>query len=159
MRCTGRETGEDITNRALFYIVQFTWGLPVNFLSGLAYLFFKMLGYRQESFYFSRITYLPTKNATGVFALGIFIFASISRNEWENFGGSEISIHEYGHVCQAFILGPFYWILVAIPSLTWFWLFERYREKYGVSYERLYCESWASRLGKRIIGRLGAERA
>ena len=109
--------------------------------------------------FFSRITYLPTKNATGVFALGIFIFASISRSEWENFRDSEISVHEYGHVCQAFILGPFYWIFVAIPSLTWFWMFKRYREKYSVPYERLYCESWASRLGKRVIGMLGPERA
>lgn len=136
----------------MFYFIQFTWGLPVNIFSGIAFLIFRIMKYRQESFYFSRITYLPTKRAIGVFSLGIFIFASISETEWETYGGSENSIHEYGHVCQALILGPFYWIFVAIPSLIWFWLYEGYREKYNIPYESLYCESWASRLGKRVIG-------
>lgn len=159
MRCTGKETGEKITNRALFYIVQFTWGLPVNFFSGLAYLFFKMHGYRQERYYYSRITYLPAKKATSAFALGIFIFTFVDSSGRENFRGSKISVHEYGHVCQAYILGPFYWLLVALPSLTWFWLFESYRVKRGVQYDKLYCEGWASKLGEQIIGELNAKGA
>ena len=54
-------------------------------------------------------------------------------------------------------LPPFYLAAVSLPSLLWAGLpvFERYRREKGVPYSRLYCESWADRLGSRYRFRRG----
>ena len=52
--------------------------------------------------------------------------------------------HEYGHTRQSLYLGPFYLLIVGIPSLLWaaYWTPDR-----GVSYYSFYTEKWADKLG------------
>ena len=52
--------------------------------------------------------------------------------------------HEYGHARQSLYLGPFYLLIVGIPSLLWaaYWTPDR-----GVSYYSFYTEKWADKLG------------
>ena len=52
--------------------------------------------------------------------------------------------HEYGHTRQSLYLGPFYLLIVGIPSLLWAWYWKPSR---GVSYYSFYTEKWADRLG------------
>lgn len=130
----------------LFYFVQFTWGLPVNAISGLIYLFMRKK-YRTERFKNAFITYIPGN--WGGLSLGLFIFMAEGKAEgWTN----NTKIHEYGHTIQCLLLGPLYWVVVALPSAIWCNFFENYRKKNNVSYYKLYCESWANSWGVKWSG-------
>lgn len=130
-------------SRALFYVLQFTWGLPVN-LAGLV-LFLCCRGARHEMFHNSVVTYLPGNS--GGLSLGIFLF--ISR---QNAGVRRLCVHEYGHTVQCLFLGPLYWPVVVIPSAVWYHFFAGYRRKHRISYDALYCERWATAWGRRWSG-------
>ena len=57
----------------LFYLVQWTWGLPVNLVGGIALLVCtKIKKRRYQRFGYSYIVYLPWKS--GGLSLGLFIF-------------------------------------------------------------------------------------
>lgn len=140
-----KETDKSIAksgfSRFLFYFVQFTWGLSVNLIGGIVFLIL-LKKYRHERFKNAFVTYVPG-NWGGV-SLGLFIFMADKKGEgWTQ----NTKIHEYGHTIQCLFLGPFYWIIIALPSVVWCNLFRSYREKNKASYYKLYCESWANSLG------------
>lgn len=133
----------------LFYVIQWTWGLPVNIVGGIAYLICtKILKHKHSKFGFANIVYLPW-NAGGL-SMGLFIFVRDEsvKKEWLY----NTRIHEYGHTWQCLLLGPLYYIVVAIPSVIWCNCFQKYREKNNVLYYKLYCESWANSFGERFSG-------
>ena len=133
----------------LFYAVQWTWGLPVNIVGGIAYLICaKILKRRHSKFGYANIVYLPW-NAGGL-SMGLFIF--IKDREEVNPWTYNTRIHEYGHTWQCLLLGPLYYIVIAIPSVIWCNFFAKYREKNNVSYYKLYCEAWANCWGQRATG-------
>jgi len=130
----------------LFYVVQWTWGLPVNIVGGIAYLICtKILKRKHSKFGYANIVYLPW-NAGGL-SMGLFIFMKDNHKnkEWTY----NTRIHEYGHTWQCLLLGPLYYIVIAIPSVIWCNCFAKYREKNNVSYYKLYCESWANCWGQK----------
>lgn len=130
----------------LFYLVQWTWGLPVNLVGGIVFLICtKIKGRRWQRFGYARIVYLPWKS--GGLSLGLFIFM---RDQHPNKKWTyNTRIHEYGHTWQCLLLGPLYYIVVALPSAIWCNCFENYRKKNNVSYYKLYCESWANIWGQK----------
>ena len=129
--------------RFLFYLAQFTWGLPVNLIGGIVYLIFYPKC-RHERFKNAFITYIPGN--WGGLSLGLFIFIAEGKSEgWTR----NTRIHEYGHTIQCLLLGPLYWFVIGIPSFVWCNFFAGYRERHGVSYYKLYCESWANRWGEK----------
>ena len=133
----------------LFYVVQWTWGLPVNIVGGIAYLICtKILKHKHSKFGFANIVYLPW-NAGGL-SMGLFIFVrdEEEKKEWLY----NVRIHEYGHTWQCLLLGPLYYFVVAIPSVIWCNCFANYRKKNNVSYYKLYCESWANSFGEKFTG-------
>lgn len=133
-------------SRVLFYLIQFTWGLPVNLISGIIYLILKNK-FRTERFENAFITYIPGN--WGGLSLGLFIFIADGREEeWTK----NTRIHEYGHTIQCLLLGPLYWIVVALPSAVWCNFFAGYRKRNNVSYYKLYCESWANVWGQKWSG-------
>ena len=99
--------------RFLFYLVQFTWGLPVNLFGGIVYLiFFRKC--RHERFKNAFITYIPGN--WGGLSLGLFIFIAEGKSDgWTR----NTRIHEYGHTIQCLLLGPLYWFVIGIPSAVW----------------------------------------
>ena len=130
-----------------FNIVQWTWGLPVNVVGGIGYLVCtKILGYRHQKFGYANIVYMPWKQ--GGLSMGLFIFIreEKEKKEWLY----NCRIHEYGHTWQCLLLGPLYYLVVAIPSVIWCQCFAKYREKNNVSYYKLYCESWANSWGEKF---------
>ncbi len=130
----------------LFYIVQWTWGLPVNIVGGIAYLICtKILKRSHSKFGYANIVYLPW-NAGGL-SMGLFIFMrdNHEKKEWTY----NTRIHEYGHTWQCLLLGPLYYIVIALPSVIWCNFFAKYREKNNISYYKLYCEAWANNWGQK----------
>ena len=104
-------------SKALFWLVQWTWGLPVNLIGGLMYLVFYPKC-RHGRFNNAFISYVPWK--FGGLSLGQFIFmADHGREPWT----SNTRIHEYGHTIQCLLLGPLYWFVIGVPSAVWCHLF------------------------------------
>ena len=130
----------------LFYVVQWTWGLPVNLVGGILFLICTKIKKRKwQKFGYSYIVYLPWNQ--GGLSLGLFIFMK-DNHESEKWTYNT-RIHEYGHTWQCLLLGPFYYFIVAIPSVVWYSFFDSFRKKKKVSYYKLYCESWANTLGQK----------
>lgn len=137
---------KNILKDILFYTVQWTWGLPVNIVGGIAYLICtKILKRPHSKFGYANIVYLPW-NAGGL-SMGLFIFIKDRPevNPWTY----NTRIHEYGHTWQCLLLGPLYYIVIALPSVIWCNFFENYRKKNNVSYYKLYCEAWANNWGQK----------
>ena len=133
--------------RFLFYFVQWTWGLPVNIIGGIAFLICtKIRKRRWQHFGYAYMVYLPW-NAGGL-SMGLFIFMKDqhSSKKWTY----NTRIHEYGHTWQCLLLGPLYYIVVAIPSMIWCNLLGGYRKKHNISYYKLYCEGWANAFGQKF---------
>lgn len=129
--------------RVLFYLLQFTWGLPVNLAGLILFLCFRRR-FRHEKFCNGLVTLLPGNR--GGLSLGIFIFLSvrdISRSR-------DLCAHEYGHTIQCLVLGPLYWVVSALSSVIWRRCFAGYRKEYGVPYDALYCErtAWGKKWGR-----------
>lgn len=133
----------------LFYLIQWTWGLSVNAVGGLAYLFcIKVKKFEHAKFGYANIVYVPWRS--GGLSMGLFIFIKKNheRPEWTY----NTRIHEYGHTWQCLLLGPLYYIVIALPSVIWCNFFEEYRKRNKVSYYWLYCEGWANAWGMRSTG-------
>ena len=133
----------------LFYLVQWTWGLPVNLVGGLMFLYFtKIKGYRWQHFGYAKIVYMPW-NAGGL-SMGLFIF--IKHNHKDKKWTYNCRIHEYGHTWQCLLLGPLYYLVIALPSVIWCNCFAGYRKKNNVPYSAAYCEKWADLWGQKFSG-------
>ena len=133
----------------LFYAVQWTWGLPVNIVGGLMFLYFtKIKGYRWQHFGYSKIVYMPWNG--GGLSMGLFIF--IKDNHKDKKWTYNCRIHEYGHTWQCLLLGPLYYFVIALPSIIWCNCFAGYRKKNNVPYSAVYCEKWADLWGQKFSG-------
>lgn len=138
---------------ALFYTVQWTWGLPVNLVGGLMFLYFtKIKGYRWQHFGYSKIVYMPWNG--GGLSMGLFIF--IKDNHKDKKWTYNCRIHEYGHTWQCLLLGPLYYLVIALPSVIWCNCFKGYRQKKQVPYSAVYCEKWADLWGQKFSGMIQA---
>ena len=114
------------------------WQLPQN-LAGLIFGWF-LKGKR-------RLTGLPdlpetihvvtAQNMYGGISLGNFVYCRPPVYE-------KMIRHEYGHCLQSRILGPFYLIVIGIPSLLWALRWHPGRRR---NYYAFYTERWADRLG------------
>ena len=128
----------DMFGRVLFYLIQWTWGLPQN----LAGLFLYTIYRGQKHFAYRNTIVTNWKRLSGL-SLGMFIFV------WK--GAPERMVaHEYGHSIQSMILGPFYFFAIGIPSLLWCSVphFGRRWRMGKKSYFSFFAERWADHLGK-----------
>ena len=143
------DTNKAIANagwpRIVFYFLQFTWGSTVNLAGLLVFLCCRKRS-RSKMFRSAIVTYLPGNR--GGLSLGIFIFLSVRDTQEDN----RLCAHEYGHTIQCLLLGPLYWVVVAIPSVVWYHFFAGYRRKHGIPYDALFCERWATAWGRKWIG-------
>lgn len=147
MSCRHKKGCYDM-KKFLYYFLQWTWGLPVNIISGVIFLICKAMGKKQEKFYNAYITYLDWNQ--GGLSLGQFIF--MKNNHPNKDWTYNTRIHEYGHTFQAIILGPLYWLVIGLPSAIWCNCFEKWRRKNNVSYYVFYPEKWANYLGQKHTG-------
>ena len=127
----------------LYYFLQMTWGIIQNALGFLIWLYVIMTGPKETRWLFHGA--LVTRwNLKSSMSMGMFLFLGSD--------DMRIVVHEYGHSIQSCILGPFYLLIIGIPSLTWAstpFLIER-RRKGRYRYSSFYPEKWANHLGKRF---------
>ena len=122
----------------LYRLLQWTWGLPQTLAGFVLYLYYRKSPH--ADFHGALHTGWPGRNGL---SLGMFIFTPDGDDGW----GGEMIWHEYGHTLQSLFLGPFYLLVIGLPSAVWCRCFGAYRQWKGVPYSALYTERWADRLG------------
>ncbi|MDR2267270.1 MAG: hypothetical protein LBE09_06805 [Christensenellaceae bacterium] len=132
----------------LYYLIQFTWGIVQNVFGLILYL--KYAKNKHSLYHGAFVTYHTEK--WGGISLGCFIVMTGNAGDIET---SDIRIHEFGHTIQSLILGPFYLLVIGIPSFIWCNAkrYIRLRES-GISYYSFYPERWANYLGQKVTGEL-----
>jgi hypothetical protein len=133
----------------LYWLLQFTWGLPQSLCGLLLFLGLLVCGPRRKLCVFHGAAVIHWRFPYSM-ALGPFIFFGHGGTSVE----TAAAVHEWGHTVQSVILGPLYLAVVGLPSALWCLLppFRRLRRTSGVRYTDLYCEKWASRTGERLTG-------
>ncbi len=133
--------------KLLLFIIDCTWAGLQNLL-GLI-LFRKYRHCQKENFFGASIAY-HNEDWSGI-SLGRFIVINGQRGEeWV----STTKVHEYGHYIQSLLLGPFYLLIIGLPSMIWCNAkkYRTLREQKGVSYFSFYPERWANFLGEKVTG-------
>jgi len=140
----GRGMGLADWGKRLFYVfMQCTWGGVQTCLGLLLFLYYRG---RPHQVYHGAV-YTKWKLDGGL-SLGLFIFTPDKEEAW----CCQMAVHEYGHTWQSLMLGPFYLIVVGVPSFIW----SRSKRCIGmrrekkVPYSAFYTERWADRLGEKM---------
>lgn len=122
-------------NKLLFYVLSFTWGLPMT-LVGVVAAAVMLLLFRKPELCGYCIRF-RIGNGWGGVSLGLTI---ITDNQSE----SEITYHEHGHAIQNTLYGFFMPILVCIPSMIRYWYREYLVRVKGLRYSALppYDDVW-----------------
>lgn len=148
--------------KALFYLLQFTWCLPQTLVGLVVFLICKIQKANTLNYKRAVVSVFPNKQ--GSVSLGMFIVVHKTPMTDEtdkmkfdvydpllkcHVGQADVLLrHEYGHTIQSMILGPLFLLVIGLPSILWAGLFDRYRQKYKVSYFAFYTERWADRISK-----------
>lgn len=136
-----------------FYLLQATWCLPQNIVGAFARIFLRGRSFRYHG---SLVTIYRcserTANRIGAFSLSCFIFIP---EAWDEEYRRRVVVHEYGHVVQSLMLGPFYLAAVGLPSVIWANRYQKRFTRYasrGVRYTDRFPENEADRLGEKVTG-------
>lgn len=133
---------------AIINMVLVLWELPQNMLGVANLLLHASRGsITGRSFERNRMF---IRVRSGAVSLGFFIFWSDTGSERFRLDVGN-KLHEYGHSVQSRMFGPFYLLVVGIPSVVRVAYAHRYYEKHGERWAGYYDgfpENWADRLGK-----------
>ena len=128
----------------LYYLLQFTWGLPMNIIGMIVALILICFRKRPYRYGWNLCFELPVNFGL---ELGIFFIAPID-------GSTHTKNHEHGHGIQNIYFGPFTVGMVSIPSATRFWIREL---KYACGappkskYDDIWFEGQATKSGDNFI--------
>ena len=137
----------NVKRRWVYYLLQFTWGLPMNLIGSIVALVlvcFKKKAYRYGWNYCFE---LPVNFGL---ELGIFFIAPIN-------GSTHTKNHEHGHAIQNIYFGPLCVGMVSIPSAVRFWIREiQYMVKKPpkTKYDDVWFEDQATKSGTHFINNL-----
>lgn len=138
-------------NLVKFYLLSFTWGI-ITTLLGLVVLaamsIYKIFTKDKVkiSMYRGRILVELVDTYFGGFSMGIVIVTDGAPD-------SDLVNHEVGHSIQNIYMGPLFLIIVGIPSMIRYhmfdWLAKRHYNKTGnhLDYDSVWFEAQATRLG------------
>ena len=127
--------------KMILSILLWIWQAPQNIVG----LVFRLIygGYPLFPFVYKHCVVIQRPNFPGGISLGRTIM--VKRVNIDGYKDNPtLWDHEHGHARQSLYLGPFYLLIVGIPSLLWaaYWTPDRH-----VSYYSFYTEKWADKLG------------
>ena len=134
--------------KILYYILSFTWGLPMTLLGVFVALGLLIIGYKPKRY--GGCWHFEVGKGWGGLNIGLIIITSQNPSD-------HTLAHEHGHSVQNCCLGPVMPFLVAIPSATryWYreWLVRSGRKKYAElpDYYSVWYEGTATILGNKVI--------
>ena len=137
---------------AVYIIAQAVWGFPQTLAGSVVFL----VHARRPHFLHHGAVVTTWEQMKGL-SLGPFIFLhgpNDPQNVEANVDGG-LLVHEYGHTVQSLIFGPFYLIVIGIPSFIWSNVpaFARKRSREKRSYYSFWVERSANWLGEHALGR------
>jgi len=135
-------------NKTLYFLLSFTWGLPMTLIGCIAAVAMIITGHKPKRFGWA--IYFEIGKGWGGVNLGpVFI---CNRDSSDN-----LKAHEFGHSIQNCYFGPLMIFIVAIPSATRYWIRE-WKKSRGVKnlppYDSIWFEGQATELGERFIARI-----
>lgn len=137
------------TARSWQLISRFTWELPQTTLGLLLALIYAHAGNDTTHAMHKGINYIHSNafpSNAGI-SLGSFIITGTSPTE-------SLIVHEFGHTIQSRRLGPFYLLLIGLPSLFWAAMHKNIPAiKSRYPYFGFFVEKQADKLGKKHFGR------
>lgn len=137
----------NVKYRWLYYLLQFTWGLPMNFVGAIVALVLVCYGKKAYRYGWNYCFELPVNFGL---ALGIFFIAPIN-------GSTHTKNHEHGHTIQNTYFGPFIIGMVLIPSAARFWVRElmyKVGKPPKAKYDDIWFEGQATKSGDKFIDEL-----
>lgn len=133
--------------RWLYYLLSFTWGLPMNIAGGLVALVLLCCRKKPKWYGWNLCFELPVNFGL---SLGVFFIAPIG-------GSTHTKNHEHGHSIQNIYFGPFAVGVVNAPSAARFWIREiqsRRGNKPNTLYDEIWFERQATLSGTALIDKL-----
>ena len=135
--------------KKLFYILSFTWGLPMTLIGLISACVLFCIGYRPTRYGYC-IHFTVGKNWGGL-NLGIFIFTDEKTSE-------VTKAHEHGHALQNCLYGFLMPFIVAIPSAIRYWHREMKYYAKGknppTEYDSVWFEGQATKWGTNFINNI-----
>lgn len=132
-----------ITNRFLFYLLSFTWGLPLNIGGLFVALIMILTGHKPKRW--GPCFYFTVGKHWGGAEWGIFFLTDRENTV-------HIRNHEMGHAMQNCYFGPLMPFLICLPSTVRYWtrrIGERHGHRAHTDYDAIWFEGSATRLGFR----------
>lgn len=135
---------KNVSNKALFYLIQFTWALLPTLLGCIVAFALIITGHKPVRY---GMCFCFEMNVNWGLELGIFFIAPPKSKGTKN--------HEHGHAIQNIYLGPFALLCVSIPSCLRFWYREIYQMIHPgvklVPYDSIWFEGTASGSGREFM--------
>lgn len=135
-----------------FYLLSFSWGIITTLIGGVGAIFFLIRGVKPKR-YKSSLYFEVGSSSWGGVSFGPFIFVDTDTS-------LSIVYHEWGHGIQNIIFGPFFLLVIGIPSFCRYhyrdWIIsdkcpKKWRKTYRdlPPYDSAWFEGWATSLGKK----------
>ena len=131
-------------HRWLYYLLSFTWGLPLTIIGLIVSLVLIISGHKPIKYHGT--WYFEVGRFWGGLELGMTFIRDKESD-------SSLSEHEFGHTFQNCLMGPLTIFIEFIPSAIRYWVLEYKRHK-GLpvpDYDAIWFESNASDIGKELI--------
>lgn len=131
-----------------FWLLSWTWGLPMTLFGGLVALGLLITGHKPKRFH--HFIYFEVGSNWGGFEAGCFFFANKNSS-------LHLKQHESGHGIQNIIFGWLMPFIVSIPSCVRYWYREIVvrtgKKKYSElpPYDSIWFEGWATKLGEKYF--------
>lgn len=131
-------------SKKLYYLLSFTWGLPLTLVGGLVALALLIMGHRPRRF--GWCLYFEVGENWGGLEFGP-IFLCNRNPSWH------IKKHEFGHSIQNCFWGPLMIFVICIPSAIryWFRKLKKSRGSEATPYDSIWFEGQATKLGTDYI--------
>jgi len=118
------------------FLIHWGWCLPQSLCGLVWYLITLIMGEDGDFTKYKNTNATAYKSRKDGVSLGHYIFYPI--------GKLNMMRHEYGHYKQSLMLGPFYLLVIGIPSFCWSIYYKKVKP--DVSYYSFYTERWANKL-------------
>lgn len=136
-----------IKHKWLYYILLYTWALPLTLIGWVIALFLLIIGKKPQNYH--GMCMFRIKERWGGFSIGQVIVRDTTSSD------KEINPHEYGHSFQLAIFGFFTLFLVIIPSVIRYWYRElKYERKLKIpptDYDDIWFEGSATYVGNKAV--------